>query len=94
MRRTRVPYFVAEQIEELAVLLLLNKELTVQGSDTTMLNLVLLPVTKILKDTQFFKRTYTPPKIEKPPSTQIIAPVTNCEASLSNHTNAPFNSSG
>lgn len=37
---------------------------------------------------------YTPPKIEKPPSTQIMAPVTNWEASLSSQTNVPFNSSG
>src|SRR5689334_22536717 len=39
-------------------------------------------------------RYHTPPKIEKPPSTHIIAPVTNCDASLSNQTSAPFNSSG
>lgn len=37
---------------------------------------------------------YTPPKTEKPPSTQIIAPVTNFDASLNNQTKAPFNSSG
>ena len=42
----------------------------------------------------YLKFTYTPPKIEKPPSTQIMAPVTNCEASLNSHTKAPFNSSG
>lgn len=45
----------------------------------------------------FFKiymTIYTPPKIEKPPSTHIIAPVTNCEASLNSQINAPFNSLG
>src|SRR5476649_1741061 len=36
----------------------------------------------------------TPPNIENPPSTQIIDPVTNAEASLNSQTNAPINSSG
>jgi hypothetical protein len=36
----------------------------------------------------------TPPNIENPPSTQIIEPVTNAEASLNNQTIAPISSSG
>jgi hypothetical protein len=39
-------------------------------------------------------RDYTPLKMENPPSTQIMEPVTNADASLSSHTRAPINSSG